>query len=87
MTEELIPQIRQVLIERAGLATDAYGLAEDADLYAAGMSSFASVDVMLGLEDTFEIAFPDTMLERGLFESISAIAAAVTELRSRAATD
>jgi acyl carrier protein len=87
VTEELIPQIRQVLSERAGLATDAYELAEGADLYAAGMSSFASVDVMLGLEDSFGIMFPDTMLTRSLFESIGAIAAAVTELRSPAAAD
>jgi acyl carrier protein len=87
VTEQLIPQIRLVLSERAGLATDAYELAENADLYAAGMSSFASVDVMLGLEDSFGLTFPDAMLKRSLFESISAIAAAVMELRSRAAAD
>jgi acyl carrier protein len=83
MTDAVIPQIRRVLSERAGLATDAFALDEDADLYAAGMGSFASVDVMLGLEDTFGITFPDTMLKRSLFESIAAIAAAVSELQLR----
>jgi acyl carrier protein len=82
MTQELITNIRQVLSERAGLSSDAFGLSEDADLYAAGMSSFASVEVMLGLEDSFGITFPDTMLKRSLFESIDAIASAVSELQT-----
>ena len=48
------------------------------------MSSHASVNVMLALEDTFDIEFPDVMLKRSVFESIAAIDAAVTELRPAA---
>jgi acyl carrier protein len=48
------------------------------------MSSHASVNVMLALEDTFDVEFPDSMLRRSVFESISAICAAVTELRAAA---
>ena len=59
-------------------------LSDDADLFAAGMSSHASVNVMLALEDTFDIEFPDAMLKRSVFESISAIGAALTELRPAA---
>jgi acyl carrier protein len=36
--------------------------------------------VMLALEDTFDVEFPDAMLKRSVFESIAAIDAAVTEL-------
>lgn len=82
MSDELIVQIRRVLVERGGLSTDASALPADADLYAAGLSSFASVDVMLGLEESFGISFPDRMLKRSLFESIGSIAAAVSELRA-----
>lgn len=85
MSGDLKEEIRRVLSERAGLATDAHSLAEDADLYAAGMSSLASVDVMLGLEDAFGITFPDTMLKRSLFESIASIAAAISKLQASAA--
>jgi acyl carrier protein len=55
-------------------------LADDADLYAAGLSSFASVQVMLGLEDAFDVEFPDNLLNRKSFQSIDAITKAVSGL-------
>ncbi len=73
--------IRQVLRDHARLPVDADAIDVNADLFQAGMSSHASVNVMLALEDTFDIEFPDAMLKRSMFESIAAIAAAVTELR------
>ncbi len=63
---------------------DVQALSDDADLYEAGMTSHASVNVMLGLEDRFDIEFPDRMLKRSVFESIGAIANALTELRTEA---
>ena len=73
-------QIRAILKEHARLASDVATLADDADLYQAGMTSHASVNVMLALEGTFDVEFPDRMLRRGVFESISAIRAAIEEL-------
>jgi acyl carrier protein len=43
------------------------------------------VDVMLALEDQFGVEFPERMLRRSVFQSIDAIAAALTELRTEAA--
>jgi acyl carrier protein len=77
-------EIRAVLRDHARLPVNVDTLGDDADLFAAGMSSHASVNVMLALEDTFDIEFPDVMLKRSVFESISAIEAAVTELRPAA---
>jgi acyl carrier protein len=57
-------------------------LTPDSDLYAAGMTSHASVNVMLALEGEFEIEFPDHMLKRSVFESIAAINAAIGELQA-----
>jgi acyl carrier protein len=74
------PQIRAVLRDHARLPVDVDSLAAETDLFAAGMSSHASVNVMLALEDTFDLEFPDAMLKRSVFESIAAIDAAVTEL-------
>jgi acyl carrier protein len=85
MGDELHSEIRRVLNDAGRLPLDAGVLDEHADLYAAGMSSHASVDVMLELEDTFEIEFPARMVNRGLFESIAAIAEAIRELRAEAA--
>ena len=80
MTEE----IRKIIGEHARLSVDAAALAPDADLYQAGMTSHASVNVMLALEDRFDVEFPDRMLTRDVFESIAAIERAVGELRGSA---
>jgi acyl carrier protein len=77
-------EIRQIIAEQGRLPVDVQTLSEDADLYEAGMTSHASVNVMLGLEDHFDIEFPDRMLKRSVFESIAAIAAALSELRTEA---
>ena len=73
-------RIRQVLHEHAQLGVPATSLDDTTDLYETGMTSRASVSVMLALESEFEIEFPDTMLRRDVFESIAAIAAAVDKL-------
>ena len=77
MTEE----IRQIIKEHGRMPVDAGELSPTADLYQAGMTSHASVNVMLALEDHFDVEFPDRMLTRSVFESISSIEAALRELR------
>lgn len=52
----------------------------DLDLYDAGMSSHTSVKLMLGVEDSFDIEFPDELLERETFSSIANIARSVEEI-------
>ncbi len=76
-------RVRQVLSEHAQLGLDVSTLRADGDLYEAGMTSRASVNVMLGLESEFDIEFPDSMLRRDVFESIASIAGAVATLVSR----
>jgi acyl carrier protein len=78
-------EIRQVLAEHARLPVDVQDLDDEADLYQAGMTSHASVNVMLALEDAFDIEFPEKMLRKGTFESVSAISAALTSLVGAAA--
>jgi acyl carrier protein len=78
-------EIRQIVKDHARLQTDVDTLAVEADLYQAGMTSHASVNVMLALEDHFDIEFPDRMLKRSVFESVAAIESALGELRAEAA--
>jgi acyl carrier protein len=73
-------KIRSILKEHGRLTKDAATLAEGDDLYQAGMTSHASVNVMLALEGEFDVEFPDHMLKRSVFESVGAIAAAIDEL-------
>lgn len=73
-------RIRRILKEHGRLNTDADGLSEQQDLYQAGMTSHASVNVMLALEGEFEVEFPDHMLKRNVFNSIESIGTALEEL-------
>jgi acyl carrier protein len=72
--------IRRILNEHGKLSVDATTLADDADLYQAGLRSHASVNVMLALEGHFDVEFPDHMLKRSVFESVAAIRAAIDQM-------
>ncbi|HVH43658.1 MAG TPA: acyl carrier protein [Labilithrix sp.] len=76
-------KIREVLRQHGRLSTDVAALPDDGDLYEAGMTSHASVNVMLALEGEFDIEFPDRMLKRTVFQSVSAINAAIEELTTQ----
>ena len=80
----MVDRIRAVLANQGRLSADVDGLALDASLYEAGMTSHASVNVMLGLEDEFDVEFPDQMLRRDVFESIASIEAALIALQKEA---
>ena len=79
---DLEPQIRNILAKHARLGVDVSTLGSDADLYQAGMTSQASVNVMLALEGEFDIEFPDELLKRSVFGSIDAIRDAVAGIAS-----
>jgi len=79
-TEQADTDIRAVLRDHGRLAQDIATLAPDADLYQAGMTSHASVNVMLALEGKFDVEFPDRMLKRSVFASVDAIRSALAEL-------
>jgi acyl carrier protein len=77
---EIAERVRRVLKEHGRLGRDAGQMSAEDDLYEAGMTSLASVNVMLALEGEFGIEFPDQMLNRSVFASVAAICAAVQEL-------
>ncbi|MDP9840370.1 acyl carrier protein [Neorhizobium huautlense] len=72
--------IRELLGRVGGLPVPVTEIADDADLYAAGLSSFASVQVMLAIEESFDIEFPDSLLNRKSFASIKAIEETVAQI-------
>jgi acyl carrier protein len=58
--------IREILAKFGQLPTPVDTIENEADLYAAGLSSFASVQLMLGIEEAFDIEFPDNLLKTPL---------------------
>ncbi len=73
-------RVRQIIREHGRLPADLGSLGDDADLYQAGMTSHASVSLMLALEAEFDIEFPDAMLKRTVFQSVSSISQALETL-------
>jgi acyl carrier protein len=76
----MIATIRKLIDEHGRLPVPAAALKEDQDLYEAGLTSFAAVQLMLGVEDSFDIEFPERMLNRRSFASIASITACLSEL-------
>ena len=72
--------IRNILAEHTNLPVDVAKLGDEDDLYQVGMTSHASVNVMLAIEDEFDIEFPEAMLRKSTFESVAAIRVALGEL-------
>jgi acyl carrier protein len=70
-------QLRKIVRDHAGLNLPLENIEDSTDLYRAGMSSQASVVLMIALEGEFGIEFPDAMLSRGVFANIDTIASAV----------
>ena len=72
--------IRAILAEYGRLSGDARSVGDDEDLYRLGLTSHATVNVMLALEDAFDVEFPDVMLRKATFQSVAAMRSAVHEL-------
>ncbi|HKP42762.1 MAG TPA: acyl carrier protein [Mycobacterium sp.] len=78
-------RIRRTLATHGRLAVDPMGVDRNADLYEHGLTSHASVNLMIGLEDEFGIEFPDDALKKSTFASITRIAEVISTLSTSAA--
>ena len=83
---EIEIHVREVLAQRAKISHDIAAAGAEAkvsvtdSLYDAGMTSHATVKVMLGLEDRFDLEFPDELLQRSVFDRIENIVHAIEKL-------
>jgi acyl carrier protein len=80
ITPAIESAVRDALRDHGRLTVDAHGIDRSANLYEGGMTSHASVNVMLTLEGLFDLEFPDAMLTRDVFSSVASIAAALASL-------
>jgi acyl carrier protein len=70
-------RIRNIVKDNVRFGVPVSALEDSTPLYQAGMTSYASVQLMLALENEFSLEFPDVMLSREVFESIDSIANAI----------
>ena len=75
-----VEKIRDILSQHGRLSVEVGSLADDSDLYVAGLTSLATVGLMLALEDQFNVEFPDSLLSRKTFSSINSILEAVERI-------
>jgi len=73
-------QIRDIVAAHGRLLVDVSKLSDESDLYEAGLTSLSTVNLMLALEEHFDVEFLDRMLGRKTFQSIQSLSDAITEL-------
>lgn len=79
-----VDAIRDIVLQHARLSCDPSRLTSDANLYDLGLTSLTTVNLMLALEEHFDVEFPQQMLSRKTFESIRALAESIEELQAQA---
>jgi acyl carrier protein len=73
-------KIREILSTHGRLSVNVDNLSINDDLYQAGLTSLTTVNIMLAIEDAFDIEFPDSKLNRKTFDSIDSLLETVAEL-------
>ena len=71
---------REILAKHSRLNIDFQTINESDNLYDAGLTSLTTVNIMLAIEDEFDIEFPDNKLNRQTFESIESLVELIEEL-------
>jgi acyl carrier protein len=75
----IVERVREIIEKTLGARRNFASVTDDASLYDAGLSSHDAVNLMVALEESFEIEIPDHLISRSSFESISAIARTLKE--------
>lgn len=76
--------VRSILEEHGRLAVPVATLSDSDDLYRAGLTSHATVSVMLACEDAFDLEFTADLLTKQTFSTIETIGATLVGLDERA---
>jgi acyl carrier protein len=74
--------VRQAIVDHGRLSVPVDTLSDDADLFNAGLTSHAAVELVFSLEDTLGVEIPDHLIEREIIGCIGALTAALEGLLS-----
>jgi acyl carrier protein len=78
--EQMKVELRRILSKTACLDVPVESLNDTDSLYAAGLSSFGTVRVMLAIEDALGIEIPGDSITFDLFQSIDSLASGLAPL-------
>ncbi len=81
----MIDIIREIIDAKGHLPVAARTLDPKANLYDAGLSPFAAIQLILAIEEACGVEFPKQMLRRCSFSSLNSIAACMEHAERKAA--
>ena len=73
-------RIRQILRDTVGPKRNISAVGDTDNLFDAGLSSHDAMGLMIAIEEAFCTEFPDHLVHRDTFASVSAIAAALEQV-------
>lgn len=81
MTQQMHPlsrdavtqSIKEIVLDALHLETNPADMADDARLDTLGLDSLNIVDILLGMERAFDVAFDETELDFSILESVSTL--------------
>jgi acyl carrier protein len=76
----IVRTVRRLVAQYGQLSVNVETISDSTELYAAGLKSFALIQLMLALEAEFDMEFPEHRLNRRSFSDIRTIAECVEEL-------
>ena len=73
--------LRELIATHGKLLVDIDDLDDNSSLFDAGLTSLSTVNLMLAIEDQFDIVFTDDSLTRDTFKSVASLLGVVRGLR------
>ena len=76
-----IDTVRRLVDQQLNLTAHGYELAPDDDLWHLGMTSLTCLGLMLAIEDTVGVEFPEDALKESTFRTVNMITEAIDAAR------
>jgi len=74
--------VRSITVQQLNLTGPTQELGTDDDLWARGMTSLTCLGLMLAIEDSLAIEFPEEALKESTFHSVATITAAIEDAQA-----
>ena len=74
-------RLRKILGSIGGLATPIDRIASTDDLFAAGLTSLATISVLIAIEEEFVVEIPDSLLRRETFRTVATLMDVIERLK------
>lgn len=78
--------IRQCLVEHLRMVSSPNEIDLDVDLTTLGLTSMAATNLLVDLEDEFDVQFPDELLTPEVFRTVETLASAICSLADQQAS-